>query len=226
MVRGRKLGPGPRGVEYSPEEIIEAVRMMYSKQGEPVTYHRFAKQCGIPAWQIYQHFRSWYDVREAAGLPRRMASLRNIPADLLLKELHRLVRLLRRWPTSGEYERVCRRNYQLMWRKIGPWSAVEQRYREWLQEHPELVERDEWREGNVQRDAFPGRSVAWMRQAWWQAAVGFEIRSSDFRGRLPHEADFLVVLNHDWLQCPVPVLVFSEMLPYVRRPAEPDHAGS
>ncbi len=215
MVRGRKRGPGPRGVEYSPDEIIAAVKEMYFSQGEPVTYHRFAKHCGIPAWQIYQHFRSWYDVREAAGLPRRMASLRNVPADDLLFELHRVVTLIRRWPTFGEYERVCRRNYQLFWRKIGPWSAVEARYREWLNEHPEVADDPAGkRGGNIQIEAFPDRSVAWMRNLWWQSGVGFELRSSDYRGRSAGECDFLVVLNHDWPMCPVPVLVLGELLPY------------
>ena len=164
MVRGRKVGPGPRGVTYTPEEIINAVRDMYHERGEPVTYHRFAKYCGIPAWQIYQHFISWYDVREAAGLPRKMDNVRKVPVHDLLYEIHRVVRLIQRWPTFGEYERISKQNYQLAWRKIGPWPAVEARYREWLTEHPEYAEDLPKRPaGNVQKDAFPDRSVAWMR---------------------------------------------------------------
>ncbi len=217
MVRGKKLGNGPRGVQYSPIVIVEAVRRMYQERGEPVTYHRFAHYSGIPCWQIYQTFSSWYDVREAAGLPRKPPNSRNIPYDKLLFELHRAVRVLRRWPSPGEYERMVARNYHLLWRKIGPWEAVRARYREWLDEHPE-----HWKVGaaalNVQQVAASPTTVGWMRQAWQQARVGFELRSSDYHGRDVHACDFLVVLDHDWGQCPVPVVLLSDVLPHPDAP--------
>ena len=45
--------------------------------------------------------------------------------------------------------------------------------------------------------------------------VGFELVSRDFDGRNPCECDLLVVLHHNWQQCPVPVLELATVMPEI-----------
>ena len=221
MAATRAMKQRKRGVDYSPKEIVDLVSEMYLTVGEPVTYHRFAKWSGIPAWQIYLHFRSWYEVREAAGLPRKLPNTRCISEEQLLSELHKVVRELKRWPTVAEYQRLSQRNYGLLNKKIGPWPAVQARYREWLKAQPSETPPkviDWW---NLQSVMESMSQIRWMREEWLQARVGFELKSSDFHDRTPGDCDFLVVLDHDWPRCPVPVIEFGSVLKSVREPEAP-----
>jgi hypothetical protein len=218
MVATKAMQERKRGVAYQPEDIVDLVRKMYDEVGEPVTYHRFARWSGIPSYQIYVHYRSWYDVRIAAGLPRSAPNMRAIPVDQLLRQLHRIVLQLRRWPTMHEYQRLSKLTYQLLHRKIGPWKAVQERYREWVQNQPEYVKGPGRYDRNPQQIFTSKTHIPWMRQAWFNARVGFELKSSDFCGRSPGEAELLVVLDHDWPLCPVPVLEFSKVFSYLEPP--------
>ena len=57
--------------------------------------------------------------------------------------------------------------------------------------------------------------------------IAFELRSSEFRGGAAVQSDLLIVLEHDWLACPVKVLTLCDLLPessgaqpYGTRPVE------
>lgn len=214
---GRK--PHKRGQSFSAEEILHGVRMMRAKHGEPLTFHRFCRNSGVPGWQVYKHFRSWYEVREAAGLPRKIECSRKIPDETLLEAFHKVVRTLRRYPTPAEFERLGGIGYHLLWRRIGTWEDVKLRYRDWLDDRQRQreIERQVAAElpqvFNPQPVSEPKRDVAWIRDSWLGLRVGFELESRHFEGRNPCDCDLLVVLLHNWQQCPVPVLELVTVMP-------------
>jgi hypothetical protein len=223
MPASRAMKEHKRGVEYSAGQIIGLVWEMYREVGEPVTYHRFARWSGIPVGQIYLHFRSWHDVRLAAGLPWKPPNVRCISAEQLLSDLHGVVRRLGRWPTTAEFERLSGRSYHLLNRKVGPWKQVRARYREWVNKRPKDADTaapadetpappkpfDWWNPQQVMESV---TQINWMRDAWRRAKVAFELKSSDFMDRSPGDCDFLVVLDHDWPRCPVPVIEFGTVM--------------
>jgi hypothetical protein len=205
---GRK--PLRRGALLEAEEIVHAVRMMALQLGEPMTFHRFVRHSGVPGWQVYRHFRSWYEVREAAGLPRKLPCSRKVPAEQLLKAFHQVTQKLRRFPTPAQFERLSEFGYQLMWRRVGPWDRVKRQYRAWLDEQEDLaVAAGRKRAGSEpapDQSGEPVRDVGWIRDVWQKLRVKFETESRQFQGRDPGECDLLVVLDHNWLPCPVPVV--------------------
>jgi hypothetical protein len=215
MAASRAMKTRKRGVEYSATEIADLIRDMSHECGEPVTYHRFAKWSGIPAWQIYLHFRSWYDARAAAGLERKVHTSRCVTAEMLLQDLHKVVQHLRRWPKMAEFERMSGRTYQLLHRKIGPWRAVQLQYLQWLNE-PEQAQPPLAQPRHFFQLAKTPTTVLWMCRAWAQARLGFELKSSDFRDHSPGDCDLLVVLDHDWPRCPVPVIEFQKVCGHIR----------
>ncbi|MDZ4685251.1 MAG: hypothetical protein SH850_09180 [Planctomycetaceae bacterium] len=201
-----------RGQLFTAAEILHAVRMMHLKHGEPLTYHRFCRYSGVPGYQVYQHFKSWHDVREQADLPRVATSSRRIPEEAVLEVFDSVVRKLRRFPTPAEFERLGSLSYHTLWRRIGGWPEVRRRYSRWLKARASSEPRPEW-DTNPQRQSEPERDVAWIRNAWCGLRVGFELQSRHFEGRNPCECDLLIVLHHDWQQCPVPVLELGAIVP-------------
>jgi hypothetical protein len=214
-----------RGVEYSAQEITDAVWKMYQERGEPVTCQRFLKWSAIPQCQVYHHFLRWSDVRAAAGLPPSAPNIRFVPVETLLSELDTIVRRLGRWPTVAEYVRFSRRSREQVYCKIGTWPMVQAQYRQWVKSRPTEIPSqpaetaakpetfDWWNSQQVMQSL---TQIQWMRDAWLRSRVGFELKSSDFRGRSPGDCDFLVVLDHDWPLCPVPVIEFSSVLRHLR----------
>lgn len=135
----------------------------------------------------------------------------------MLEEWDRVVRTMGRIPTIDEFNRRSPMSYDSLRRRFGYRDQVLARYRQWriereLKRRAEAANADDG--ANRQADADDGTNddVRWMRRRWQQLRVGFELRSSFFRGRRPDACDLLVVLEHDWKGCPVPVYVFGEVV--------------
>lgn len=203
-----------RGTLLSADEIVHALRMMALQRGEPLTFHRFMQHSGVPEWQVYRHFQSWYDVREAAGLPRTLPCSRRVSEERLIEAVHQIAQQLKRFPTAVEFARLSGFSNNLIYRRIGRWDKVRRRYRGWLEEQEDLAQAAK-RAGPAPELAAPGkpvRDVAWIRETWLRQRVCYETESRNFQGRDPNEFDLLVVLDHNWRGCPLPVLELGKVL--------------
>jgi AcrR family transcriptional regulator len=201
--------------QFDPDELLRLVRRTADELGEPLTIHRFCRHVGVSQQRVYRHFRSWHDVREAAGLPRVAPNTRKFPESQLLEQFHRVTVQLRRYPTPVEFQRLSSHSYQLLYQRIGTWPAVKQRYRDWLQRERALAFPDEREQRclNPQLTRDPAHDVAWLRDTWLGLRVGFELQSRDFHGRDPSECDLLIVLDHDDRNCLVPGLELGQIVP-------------
>lgn len=215
---------GKKTEPMEPGEILAALRAVVAEHGEKISIKRFCGLTGIPETQIYFNFDNWGDAREAAGLPRAYRPGPRISDEELLEELHRVTTELGRFPAWHEFNRRAPMNFQCLYRRFGRQEQVVARYRKWVLER-ELQRRAE--AARARRDAADAKPVAnltaeaddgtrddvqWMRQRWRALRVGFELKSSHFRGRRPDGCDLLVVGEHDWKACPVTVLVLGEIL--------------
>ena len=195
----------------SRREIVRAVRGYAEVRGcERFSIKEFTKGTGIPESQIYREFESWGELREAAGLERRLKFQPWFTEEELLEELHRVAMKLKRIPTWHEFSRHARMGWQVMHRRFGGKRAVLDRYKKWLEEKAREIRRRRGAEPeprNIQQPrADEELDSVYVRRAWQALRVGCELRSSDFKGMGPEQCDLLVVMEHDWKGCPVPVI--------------------
>jgi hypothetical protein len=197
---------GESRLRVSREEIVAGVRGLAAIYGERVGIKLFCLETGVPESQVYEHFRSWGEVREAAGLARRPGGVRRFSDDDCFAELDRVARSLGRFPRWHEFSRLAAMGWEVLHRRFGAKKAIEREYRRWLGRQPGIERRKAELEELSARTAEPERDVRWMREKWFSLRVGFELKSSEFEGRRPDECDLLVVLEHDWKLCPVRVI--------------------
>jgi hypothetical protein len=197
-----------RKARLTRQQILDCFRWIRSDAGEGITVEEFVDRTGVPLSQVRQHFGNWAGLREELGLPPRARIRKRYSDDDILRQFHESAERLGRFPTIREFDAATGVSTTTLYRRFGPLAKVEQRYREWLR-------RQHWPEPtgyNRQVDANPPRDVVWLRNRWFNLRVGFELRSSDFKGREPDACDFLVVLEHDWPACPVRVLELHQAL--------------
>ena len=193
------------------QQILDAFLWMSgSDAGAGISVERFFEHTGIPLNQIRRHFGSWGAFREELGLAPRAPTRKYFSDDDILRQFHQSVERLGRFPTIQEFDAATGVSTTTLYRRFGPLARVEARYRTWLaqQQFPDP------HGPNRQVDANPPRDVIWLRNRWFNLRVGFELRSSDFKGREPDACDFLGVLEHDWPACPVRILELHQALPH------------
>lgn len=198
------------------EELVQAVRVFsLGGRGERFTIKTFSRETGIPESQIYRHFTSWSQLREAAGLEPHLRFRPWFTEEELLREFHGVMMKLRRIPSCHEFGQQAKVSWQLMHRRFGGKRQILKRYREWLDRKVAELREPKPAEPprHVQAPRLePGRDVAWVRQKWQNLKVGFELRSSDVQGLRPDDCDLLIVLEHDWKACPFRVLELRQVL--------------
>jgi AcrR family transcriptional regulator len=217
---------GRREPLLSKAEIVAKVREVSMQFGDDLGIKQFTGQTGVPESQIYRHWKSFGDLKEAAGLPRRSAAPKLISDDEALGEFHRIVVTLGRLPTFTDLQLHGKISATFFYRRFGKKDQLVGRYRRWLGSRAEKdrldrerAERElEQRRRNFTKetpDASKRKDVAWLRRTWQELRVGFEIRSSDFQEKTSadrHLADLIVVFEHDWPGCPVRVLEIGRVL--------------
>lgn len=191
------------------QQILDCFRWMSHGPGENVSSDKFTKHTGIPMTQVRWHFGSWKTLRSELGLNPRASCGKQYSVDDLCRHYHACVEKLGRFPSVQEFELHTGISASTFYRRVGKLPAFQQRYASWL--HRQQLPDPHGH--NRQVVANPPRDVVWLRNRWFNLRVGFELRSSDFKGREPDACDFLVVLEHDWPACPVRILELHQALP-------------
>jgi hypothetical protein len=192
------------------QQVIDCFRWMRTgvDAGESITSHQFLEHTGVTMREIRRHFGSWSGLRRELGLYHRARPRKRWSVDDLCREFHSCVVKLGKLPSVQEFDRITGISASTFYRRIGNMKKFQSVYGVWLR-------KQHWPDANVhnpQIDANPPRDVVWIRRKWFSLRVGFELRSSDFRGREPDACDFLVVLEHDWPACPVRILELHQVL--------------
>lgn len=144
-------------------------------------------------------------------MSRRMKGLAWYSKDDILAEIHRLIQELRRVPNCREFSRHSYMTVQQIYRRFGSMPAAMRAYRGWLERNlgPSKEPVPAEAKNPQQAAADWQREVRLLRRSWFMLRVGFELVSSDFRGRPADTCDLLIVLKHDWPACPVKVLEYG-----------------
>lgn len=209
---------GRKRTEYTRDELVQKLREVAAEHGSRISIKRFTRHTGISETVIYRHFDCWGDVREEAGLERRLKHQPWYSKDDLLREFHKVVWRLRRFPTAMEFSKYAACTVGRLYERFGGLGETIVAYRKWVQ-------RTDWEERllalddikNPQQEAEPAVSVAWMQDAWFRLRVGFLLTSGEYRDHPAGACDLLVVLKDDWPECPVSVLEFGLLGPLPER---------
>ena len=196
------------------DELIKLYAAVSQEYGPRVTLKKFCRLTGVPEGAIYRLVDSFGDLREAVGLSRRVKQESWYSEDDLMQAFHNVVQRLGRLPTCSEFGLYSPMSQRVLFQRLGGIHGAIAKYREWLprQKEPKPADDFESAMNPQQPEQDPQMVIPWMRKEWLGMRVGFEMRSGDFQGRPAEACDVLVVLNHDWPACPVPVIVFSKIL--------------
>ncbi|QDT38607.1 hypothetical protein [Stratiformator vulcanicus] len=203
----------PQPVDLPTERLEIVHRLVVFAEGRDpadVTVERFTEETGINNRRIYRHFKSWLDLREEAGLPRRVAGRRQYSDDELMIEYYSLTLKLRRLPTFAEINQHARMSDNPFRNRFGSMDTIQRKFRKWLK-----TARKDLNEMEMHGEAAPDDGGARLVfQRWSALKPGFALKSSEYRTgeRIDrHHIDFLVVMDHDWPGCPWPVVLLGNV---------------
>ncbi|MCA9028211.1 MAG: hypothetical protein KDA86_23575 [Planctomycetaceae bacterium] len=194
------------------QDVLELLQEYAFERRGVVTFKGFVAETGVPESQVRKHFGSWSALVKECGSVNDERDRKRHSDEALWKAYHGLVEKRGRFPTNAEIDRYSPFSSRTYYARFGSQPRVRMQYARWLQAR----QASGGRQSPVEMEGRRPVDVRWMRERWGKFRVTFELHSSDFRGRVAHEWDLLVVLDHDWLACPVKVLRMSELLPEAR----------
>lgn len=200
---------------HSRRELEQIFAETAQDVGQDITIKQFTRLAGIPESQIYKFYGSFNDLRKAVGLDPSRHARRRFSNDDVLEAFHRVVYELKRLPSVSEFVHHTGHGDSILYRRFGNMKNVIAAWKDWMKRNfrPGEEPAEPLHRKNPQKSAQDDEAVFhWMREAWFNLRVAFEPRTSDFRGRPDDACDLLIVLDHDWPTCPVPVLEFAQVL--------------
>ena len=111
-------------------KILAAIRKAATDLGKTPSKNAFIAHSGFSEYQVLSHFPSWLEAVRAAGLSIQATNVKLKP-ETLLEDWGRVVRKLRRIPTQMMYRREGAHDRKGFEKRIGPWSAVPDAFRQW-----------------------------------------------------------------------------------------------
>ncbi|MBI4563326.1 MAG: hypothetical protein HY716_01360 [Planctomycetes bacterium] len=111
------------------DEIVEAIKKTAKAVGRVPSKREFHAQSGISEYKATNHFASWNEAVQAAGLDPNLSNVR-IEDEQLLKDWAAVVRILRRIPTVVQFRRHGKHNHRVLEKRFGPWSVMPNKFRE------------------------------------------------------------------------------------------------
>lgn len=200
-----------RFTQLTREQILDCFQWMsfgrpLGREGD-FSYREFHRQTGICHRQIARHFGTWSNLRREMGLEPRAKRKNSYSLDELFEKYHEVVLKVGRPATFHEIGRWCEVTPATLRTRIGNRPELDRAYEAWLRRREDPAPRRPAAGDN------PPRSHDWLRNRWFGLRVGFEIRSSDYKGREVDGLDALIVLEHNWPACPVRVVELQEALP-------------
>jgi hypothetical protein len=199
-------------IDWTRREMLERLREVVHGEGRGVTLRVFLERTGVPESQIRREFGTWTAMRREAGLRPEDRDRSQVPDDQLWEEYAQVVKQLSRLPSTEELDRLGRFSARTYRDRFGPQAKLKRAFRAWLLEQRPPAE-DE-RICNVTADAPRNGTpdLPLLRSRWRKLRVTFAVRSSDFRDRPVQDWELLVVLEHDWPNCPLKVLELSDVV--------------
>lgn len=118
------------------EKVLDAIRREASNVGRVPSRSEFIRASGITEYHILRHFASWNAAVQSAGLAIHDTNRRRTDEELLM-DVGELARKLGRFPTRTTYRREGSYSAGVFDRRFGAWSAVPDRFRVFVADHPE-----------------------------------------------------------------------------------------
>jgi Homing endonuclease associated repeat len=117
-------------------EVLDAIREAAKALGRPPSLSEFKSSSGMTEYQVLRFFPSWREAVRAAGLEPYSANT-PVAFEVLLEDWGEVVRRLRRIPTREAYRREGAYSPSVFGNKIGPWSNMTSKFREFADGKPE-----------------------------------------------------------------------------------------
>jgi len=127
------------GLLPTKEEVTAAILSASKDLGRAPSRAEFKAQTGMTEYQILQHFKSWTDAVESAGLEPDRARVR-IEDDALLEDWARVVREQRHIPTREYYRKQGKFSPGVFEKHFGPWTSIPKAFRNFAASRPELTD--------------------------------------------------------------------------------------
>lgn len=121
------------------DEVLNAIRAAAKSLGRPPSRAEFKGASGMTEYQVLKHFPSWREAVRAAGLEPHSTNVPIVP-EVLLEDWGEFVRRERRIPTRDQYRRDGTYSPGVFEKKLGPWSAVPSKFRQFAEGKPEWAD--------------------------------------------------------------------------------------
>lgn len=186
------------------EELVRALAWLAKERGERVTQREFANHLSCSHDVFRKHFRSWRELRRAAGLKSARAPAPRHFTDMdLVADYIRVRDLCRRTPTESDFSRFGSCRLATLQKRFGGDEGI----RRWVQ----TFEGTEELAGKRIANQAPPNAREILHGAWESLRLGLALHSSDLRDRAPSEIDVVLCLRHDWPGCPWVVLELRQL---------------
>src|ERR1700730_9529263 len=117
------------------DTVLNAIRNCAATLGRPPSRSEFMASAAMTEYQVLRHFPSWREAVRAAGLEPHSIN-QPLALETLLEDWGEVVRRMRQIPTRVQYRKAGNYSLGVFDKRIGSWTAVAPRFREWASERP------------------------------------------------------------------------------------------
>jgi Homing endonuclease associated repeat len=117
------------------DAVLNAIRKCAATIGRPPSRSEFMASAAMTEYQVLRHFPSWREAVRAAGLEPHSIN-QPLAVETLLEDWGEVVRRMRQIPTRVQYRKAGNYSLGVFDKRIGSWTAVPPRFREWASESP------------------------------------------------------------------------------------------
>ena len=117
------------------DAVLNAIRKCAATIGRPPSRSEFMASAAMTEYQVLRHFPSWREAVRAAGLEPHSIN-QPLALETLLEDWGEVVRRIRQIPTRVQYRKSGNYSLGVFDKRIGSWTAVPPRFREWASESP------------------------------------------------------------------------------------------
>jgi hypothetical protein len=117
------------------DTVLNAIRNCAATHCRRPSRSEFMASAGMTEYQVLRHYPSWRKAVRAAGLEPHSTN-QPLALETLLEDWGEVVRRMRQIPTRVQYRKGGNYSLGVFDKRIGSWTAVPPRFREWASERP------------------------------------------------------------------------------------------